>query len=127
MNKPGTYLVSLSAYVKNYDVAVFQIAVKKGEHNNIVTLYSDHEDDVDGFDGAGTISKSTIYHLDHGDEISVEILSADGDSKLTNAMISIFALNTPDCPSFKFSCNNKNSHWNCDGDDECDDGSDERG
>ena len=76
MNKPGTYLVSLSAYVKNYDVAVFQIAVKKGEHNNIVTLYSDHEDDVDGFDGAGTISKSTIYHLDHGDEISVEILSA---------------------------------------------------
>ena len=77
MNKPGTYLVSLSAYVKNYDVAVFQIAVKKGEHNNNVTLYSHHEDDVDGFDGAGTISNSTIYHLDHGDEISVEILSAD--------------------------------------------------
>ena len=119
MNKPGTYLVSLSAYVKNYDVAVFQIAVKKGEHNNIVTLYS--------FDGASTISKSTIYHLDHGDEISVEILSADGDSKLTNAMISIFALTTPDCPSSKFTRNNKNSHWRCDGDDECDDGSDERG
>merc|ERR1712218_650095 len=49
VKKAGTYFVSLSAYVMNYGGGLFQIAVKKGEDYNILTLYSEHEDDDDGF------------------------------------------------------------------------------
>ena len=95
VKKAGTYFVSLSAYVKNYGGGYFKTGVKKESDYTILSLYSDHEDDYDGFVGGDTIYKGVIHYLDQDDVISVEILNSDKEDKLTYAMLNIFALNAP--------------------------------
>ena len=90
---PGKYYLSVSAYVQNYEGGVFQMRLKKKDNtDDIATIFSDHEDDGEGFTGGGNVYQDNIYYLSSGDVLDVDITHADKGSKLTTASISMFWL-----------------------------------
>ena len=89
--KPGKYFVSLSAYIQNYEGGVFELTLLLGDRR-MVSVQSDHEDDGNGFTGAGTVYSDRILYLSKNDELQLRVSKVEGGSLLNTASLNFIRL-----------------------------------
>lgn len=88
---PGYYYVGLSAFIETYEGGHFCVAVED-TGDNFMHVCSDHADDKEGFDGSGSYHSDRIRYFSKGDMVKVRITTAEKESKLSSADLSLFRL-----------------------------------